>query len=138
MACGWRGDALKMAAGGMRIVRTHYMMPGWMRTVPWQIYAPAIPGIYDQFELGPEISERHLRAIEAHVMIFNSLGILFQPTVFTLPPPQMGSPNAFGETTPGWPLAGASSRTKSDSPSRWSNGSAAIPGVVWDLVNEAE
>ena len=33
------GDALKMAAAGMRIVRTHYMMPGWMRTVPGQIYA---------------------------------------------------------------------------------------------------
>ena len=53
------GDALKMAAAGMRIVRPHYMLPGWMRTTPWQIYSPALPGVYDQFELGPEISERH-------------------------------------------------------------------------------
>ena len=92
-------------------------MPGWMRTVPWQIYSQALPEVYDQFELGPEISERHLRAIEAHVMIFNSLGIVFQPTVFTLPPPQMGTPSP-GGTMPGWPVVRVSLRTNGDSPGR--------------------
>ena len=130
------GDALKMAAAGMRIVRTHYMLPGWMRTVPWQIYAAAVPGIYDQFELGPELSERHARALEAHIMIFNSLGILFQPTVFTLPPPQMGSPSSWGGNArlaacPG--LMENQERFSRQMIERFGR----VPGVVWDLVNEA-
>ena len=54
-------DALKMASDGMRIVRPHYVMPGWMRITPEQVYGKALPGVYDRFELGPEISERHLR-----------------------------------------------------------------------------
>ena len=99
-------------------MRPHYMMPGWMRTMPGQIYGEALPGVYDQFELGPEISERHLRAIEAHVMIFNSLGIVFQPTVFTLPPPQMGHTEMLVGQRPAGLLVRAWSRTKSDSPGR--------------------
>jgi hypothetical protein len=130
------GDALKMAAAGMRIVRTHYMMPGWMRTFPGQIYAGTVPEVYDQFELGPELSERHLRAIEAHVMIFNSLGILFQPTVFTVPPPQMGSPNAWSDNArlaacPG--LVENQQRFSRQLVERFGG----VPGIVWDVVNEA-
>ena len=129
-------DARKMAAAGMRIVRSHYMLPGWMRTVPWQIYASAVPGTSRQFELGPELSERHARALEAHIMIFNSLGILFQPTVFTLSPPQMGNPSSWGGSTrlaacPG--LVENQERFSRQMNERFGR----VPGVVWDLINEA-
>ena len=124
-----------MAAAGMRIVRPHYMMPGWMRTVPGQIYAQALPGVYDQFELGPELSERHLRAIEAHVMIFNSLGIVFQPSVFTLPPPQMGHTKCWWETARLVSCPGLVENQKRFSRQIMER-LGAVPGISWDLVNE--
>jgi hypothetical protein len=128
-------DARQMAADGLRIMRTHYMLPGWMRTVPGQIYASALPGVYDPFELGPEMSERHLRALEAHVMIFNALGIVFQPTVFTLPPPQMGHPATwmFGARLASCPgLIENQKRFSQQMMQRFGQ----VRGISWDLVNE--
>ena len=73
--------------------------------------------------------------MEAHVMIFNSLGIVFQPSVFTLLPPHMGHTESWA----GQRAAGQLSR-----PGRQSTGFArqimerlgAVPGISWDLVNE--
>ena len=68
-------------------------------------------------------------------MIFNSLGILFQPTVFTLPPPQMGDPSSWGGNA-----RMAACRGLIENQERFSRQMVerfgCVPGIVWDLINE--
>ena len=58
-------------------------MPGWFRVMPGEVFDEAYHNFYQAFETGPEISERHLRALEAHVMLFSEFGLIFMPTVYT-------------------------------------------------------
>lgn len=86
------GDAAAMRESGMVFVRTHYFMPGWFRVMPGEIFAETHGDFYRSFEKGPELSERHLRAIEAHVAIFSNLDLVMMPTVYTQTGPEMGNP----------------------------------------------
>ncbi len=85
-------DAYDMNTHGMTFVRTHYFMPGWFRVMPGEVFDEAYHNFYQAFETGPEISERHLRALEAHVMLFSEFGLIFMPTVYTQTGADMGNP----------------------------------------------
>lgn len=86
------GDAKALHEAGMVLVRTHYFMPGWFRVMPGEIFAETHGDFYRSFEKGPEISERHLRAIEAHVALFSNMDLILMPTVYTQTGPEMGNP----------------------------------------------
>ena len=86
-------DAKALHEAGMVLVRTHYFMPGWFRVMPGEIFAETHGDFYRSFEKGPEISERHLRAIEAHVALFSHMDLIsHRPTVYTQTGPEMGNP----------------------------------------------
>lgn len=85
-------DAKALHEAGMVLVRTHYFMPGWFRVMPGEIFAETHGDFYRSFEKGPEISERHLRAIEAHVTLFSNMDLILMPTVYTQTGPEMGNP----------------------------------------------
>lgn len=85
-------DAKALHEAGMVLVRTHYFMPGWFRVMPGEIFAETHGDFYRSFEKGPEISERHLRAIEAHVALFSHMDLILMPTVYTQTGPEMGNP----------------------------------------------
>ena len=120
-----------MAAAGMRIVRTHYMMPGWMRTVPGPDLRGTVPEVYDQFELGPELSERHLRAIEAARDDLQLVGHPVSADRVHRAAAQMGSPNAWADNArlaacPG--LVENQQRFSRQLVKRFGG----VPGIVWD------
>lgn len=92
-------DAYDMRAHGMTFVRTHYFMPGWFRVMPGEVFEEAYHDFYQSFEPGPEISERHLRALEAHIMLFSELGLIFMPTVYTQTGADMGNPAHWTESS---------------------------------------
>ena len=76
-------DAKDIAETGLTFVRPHYFMPGWFRVVPGKVYEETHPELYQQFKTGPELSEKHLRALEAHIMLFVGLGLVFMPSIYT-------------------------------------------------------
>ena len=86
------GDAAELREEGMVIIRTHYFMPGWFRVMPGEIFAETHGDFYRSFEKGPEISECHLRAIEAHVAVFSNMDLILMPTVYTQTGPEMANP----------------------------------------------
>ncbi len=128
-------DAIAMARAGLQVVRPHYFMPGWMSTVPGEVYADCCPEYYTDFELGSELSERHLRAIETHVMLFNSFGVALMPTLYTNICPTMGNAENWMDTSrmvavPG--LRAEQRRFAEVIMARFGG----IPGLLWDLCNE--
>lgn len=92
-------DAYAMRTHGMTFVRTHYFMPGWFRVMPGEIFDEAYRDFYQSFETGPEISERHIRALEAHIMLFSEFGLIFMPTVYTQTGADMGNPAHWTESS---------------------------------------
>jgi hypothetical protein len=84
-------DVKLLAEGKNRLVRTHYMTPGWFKAVPGDVYASSHPDLFATFEDGPALSERALRALEAHIMLFGAAGLILMPTMYTNLPPSMGN-----------------------------------------------
>lgn len=130
-------DAREMAQAGMLVVRPHYFFPGWMRTVPGEVYRECCPERYADFSVGSKLSERHLRAIEAHVMLFNSAGLVLMPTLYTNVCPTMGNAEQWMNTSrlvavPG--LRSAQCHFAQQVMARF----GALPGLIWDLCNEVE
>lgn len=129
-------DAKVMADGGMRLARGHYFMPQWIRHSGMAWYGKNFAALYDHFEDGPEISERHLRALEAHAMVFGRLGIISCPTLYTNVGPNMGNVGNWMQTIrlslPGHvQLQKRFGRQVMDR-------LGAIPSICWDLCNEAD
>lgn len=130
-------DARAMADAGMVFIRPHYFMPGWFRSVPGEVYKHCCPELYEPFELGPEISERHLRAIEAHIMLFGRLGLVLMPTLYTNPSPNMGNPMNWMNTSRMVAVPGIRENQQRFARQLLAR-FGAIPCITWDLCNEVD
>ena len=131
------GDALQMAETGMVFVRPHYFMPGWFRVVPGKVFEDEFGDFFDSFEEGPLLSERHMRALEAHIMIFCSLGLVFMPSVFTNIGRCMGSPSHWMGTARLFAI-----RYHIDCQKQFArqlmDRFGKVPAISWDLINEPD
>ncbi len=129
-------DARGMADAGILLARCHYFMPQWIKHSGLNFFGDVCPELYADFEDGPELSEQHLRALEAHLMVFGRLGVVLMPTVYTNPGPNMGDPAHWMTQSrlvlPG--LLGNQKRFARQVMSRL----GAVPNVTWDLCNEAD
>ncbi len=129
-------DAQGMADAGILLARCHYFMPQWIKHSGLNFFGDVCPEAYADFEDGPELSERHLRALEAHVMVFGRLGVVLMPTVYTNPGPNMGNPGHW-MTQSRLVLPGLLENQKIFARQIMSRlGSA--PNVTWDICNEAD
>jgi hypothetical protein len=128
-------DAKVMADGGMRIARGHYFMPQWIKHSGMAWFGKDFASLYDHFEDGPELSERQLRALEAHAMVFGRLGIVSCPTLYTNVGPNMGNVGTWMWTIrlalPGH--LQLHQRFGQQIMARLGS----IPSISWDLCNEA-
>ncbi len=128
-------DAKVMADGGMRLARGHYFMPQWFKHSGMAWYGKDFASLYNHFEDGPELSERHLRALEAHAMVFGRLGIIFCPTLYTNVGPNMGNVGTWMYTIR-LALPGHVQLHKRFGKQVMAR-LGSIPSISWDLCNEA-
>jgi hypothetical protein len=85
-------DAMAMADAGMIAVRPHFFHPEWFRETAADVYGSAFPEVYAEFSDGPALSDRHLRAFEAHLALFSAAGLALMPTLYTSVGMSMGNP----------------------------------------------
>lgn len=129
-------DARGMADAGIQLARCHYFMPQWIKHSGLNFFGDVSPEYYAFFEDGPELSERHLRALEAHLMVFGRLGVTLMPTVYTNPGPNMGDP-AHWMTQSRLVLPGLMENQKRFARQIMAR-FGSVPCVTWDLCNEAD
>ena len=130
-------DVASMAAIGMKVVRTHFYHPGWFRTTPPDVYGRGWPELYKDFYEGPELSERHLRAFEAHLALCSAAGMALMPTVYTSVGPSMGDPGHWMGTSRLFVLEDLilnQLRFAEQLVTRFGD----RPGLIWDLDNEPD
>jgi hypothetical protein len=130
-------DAKAMAQAGMILIRSHYFMPGWFRVAPGKVYEETHAGLFNEFEPGPELSERHLRALEAHVMLFGGLGLVLMPSVYTNVGTNMGMPSHWMGTSRLFVVRELIENQKKFARQIISR-FGAIPSIAWDLDNEPD
>jgi len=130
-------DARVLAEAGMVLIRAHYFMPEWMRVNGERFYAEMLPTQYTDFERGPALSEKHLRAIEAHLMLFNSLGLVLNPTVYTNVGSLMGNSSFWMHTARAFALPSVRENQRIFAEQIMAR-FGAYPGICWDLYNEAD
>lgn len=128
-------DALDMAEAGILFVRPHYFMPGWFRSVPGQVYEEGFGSMFEEFEKGPFLSEKHMRAMEAHIMLFCSAGLVFMPSVYTNPGNIMGSPSHWMGTSRLFVVPELIEQQKMFA-GQIMERFGSIQGISWDLDNE--
>ena len=130
-------DAMDMAETGLTFVRPHFFMPGWFRSVPGKIFEDEFADFYNSFEEGPLLSERHMRALEAHVTLFCSLGFVFMPSVYTNVGMCMGSPAHWMGTARLFVV-----RENIENQKQFANQIMErfgdVPAISWDLINEPD
>lgn len=129
------GDALDMAETGLLFVRPHFFMPGWFRAVPGQVYEDGFSQLYEDFETGPLLSEKHMRALEAHIMLFCSAGLVFMPSVYTNLGSNMGSPSHWMGTSRLFVVPELIENQKKFARQIMER-FGSIQGISWDLDNE--
>jgi hypothetical protein len=128
-------DARAMAEAGMVLVRPHYMLPGWFHQCAGNLFGEAFPQIYDAFPVGPELPETHLRALEAHVMLFGMAGMVFMPTLFTNVDSTTGNPSHWMNSARAYTVPGLIENQKllcRQLRERFDG----VPNISWDLLNE--
>jgi hypothetical protein len=130
-------DARSMAEQGLRVMRVHYVMPEFLRVLAADVFRDADAAFYRSFEPGPELAERHLRAFEAHAMVFGRLGMILMPTVYTCVGPSMGNCQTWGETSERYELP-----DMIDAQQVFARQLMArvgyLPSISWDLINEPD
>ena len=130
-------DALDMANTGMVFVRPHFFMPGWFRAVPGTVFADGFSNFYNSFDKGPLLNERHMRALEAHVMLFCSMGLVFMPSVYTAVGANMGNPMHWMGTSKLFIVREFIENQKVFA-NQIMERFADVPSISWDLMNEPD
>ena len=130
-------DAAAMATAGMQVVRPHFYHPGWFPATAADVYGAGWPELYRDFYDGPELTEKHLRAFEAHVAAFSAAGIAFMPTIYTSVGANMGDPGHWIGTSRLFVLDDLIEnqlRFARQIMERFGD----CPGMIWDLDNEPD
>ncbi|MCL2463734.1 MAG: hypothetical protein FWF28_01520 [Micrococcales bacterium] len=130
-------DATAMARAGIEVCRPHFFHPGWFNATAAEVYGSDDPALKDRFESGPPLSEKHLRAFEAHVALFNAFGIALSPSLFTNPPASMGNPAHWMGTSRLF-VIDAYVAAQQEFAEQVMNRLATVPGCFWDLDNEPD
>ena len=130
-------DAYDMARAGEIFVRPHYFMPGWFRVVPGKVYEETHEELFDSFEKGPLLSERHLRSLEAHIALFSAMGLVFHPSIYTSVGTLMGNPSHWMGTSRLF-VAEAMIREQEAFARQMMERFGDIPSISWDLINEPD
>ena len=130
-------DAYDMARAGEVFVRPHYFMPGWFRVVPGKVYEDTYAERFDSFERGPLLSEKHLRAIEAHIALFSAMGLVFHPSIYTSVGTLMGNPSHWMGTSRLF-VAEDMIKEQEKFARQMMERFGDIPSISWDLINEPD
>ncbi len=130
-------DARSMAEQGLRVLRVHYVMPEFLRVLAADVFRRTSADFYHQFEAGPELTERHLRAFEAHAMVMGRLGIVLMPTVYTCVGPSMGNCQSWLFTSERYEIPDMIEAQKAFA-RQVMDRVGALPSISWDLVNEPD
>jgi hypothetical protein len=130
-------DARSMAQAGLRLMRVHYNMPESLRVLNADVFRRTHADFYHSFEPGPEMTERHLRAFEAHAMVFGRLGIVFMPTLYTNVGPSMGNVQQWTTTSERYEFPDMIEAQKIFA--RQVMGRLGmLPSITWDVINEPD
>jgi hypothetical protein len=130
-------DARSMAEAGLRLMRVHYTMPESLRVLNADVFRRTHADFFRNFEPGPELTERHLRALEAHAMVFGRLGIVFMPSVYTNVGPSMGNVQQWMSTSERYEIPDMIEAQKVFA--RQVMGRLGVlPSITWDLINEPD
>lgn len=130
-------DARSMAELGLRILRVHYVMPEFLRVLAADVFRRTSADFYRSFEAGPELTERHLRALEAHAMVLGQMGIVFMPTVYTCLGPSMGNCQAWGSTSERFEMPEMIEAQKAFG-RQVMDRLGALPNISCDIINEPD
>ncbi len=130
-------DARSMAEQGLRVMRVHYVMPEFLRVLAADVFRRTSADFYHGFETGPELTEQHLRALEAHAMVFGRLGIIFMPTVYTCVGPSMGNCQLWGSTSERYEIPDIVAAQKAFG-RQVMDRLGPLPSISWDVINEPD
>jgi hypothetical protein len=130
-------DARSMAEAGLRVMRVHYVMPEFLRVLAADVFRTTHADFYHSFEAGPELTERHLRALEAHAMVFGRLGMMMMPSVYTCVGPSMGNCQSWLFTSERYEMPDMIEAQKVFG-RQVMDRLGSLPCISWDLVNEPD
>jgi hypothetical protein len=130
-------DARSMAEQGLRVMRVHYVMPEFLRVLAADVFRKTHADFYCSFEAGPELTERHVRALEAHAMVFGRLGMIFMPSVYTCVGPSMGNCQLWVATSERYEIPDMIAAQKVFA-RQVMDRLGTLPAISWDLVNEPD
>jgi len=129
--------ARSMAEAGLRVMRVHYTMPESLRVLNADVFRRTHADFFHSFEAGPELTERHLRALEAHAMVFGRQGIIFMPSVYTNVGPSMGNVQQWGSTSERYEIPDMIEAQKVFA-RQVMDRLGALPCITWDVINEPD
>ena len=130
-------DARSMAEAGLRVMRVHYTMPESLRVLNADVFRRTHADFFHSFEAGPELTERHLRALEAHAMVFGRQGIIFMPSVYTNVGPSMGNVQQWGSTSERYEIPDMIEAQKVFA-RQVMDRLGTLPCITWDVINEPD
>ena len=130
-------DARSMAEQGLRVMRVHYVMPEFLRVLAADVFRKTHAEFFQSFEAGPELTERHLRALEAHAMVFGRLGIIFMPSVYTCVGPSMGNCQMWVYTSERYEIPDMIEAQKAFARQVMER-LGPLPSISWDVINEPD
>jgi hypothetical protein len=130
-------DARSIAEAGLRVMRVHYTMPESLRVLNADVFRRTHAEFFHSFEAGPELTERHLRALEAHAMVFGRQGIIFMPSVFTNVGPSMGNVQQWGSTSERYEIPDMIEAQKVFA-RQVMDRLGTLPCISWDVINEPD
>ncbi len=130
-------DARSMAEQGLRVLRVHYVMPEFLRVLVADVFRKTHADFYHSFEAGPELTERHLRALEAHAMVLGRLGIVLMPSVYTCVGPSMGNCQMWTYTSERYEFPDMVEAQKVFA-RQVMDRVGSLPCISWDLINEPD
>ena len=130
-------DARSMAEAGLRVMRVHYTMPESLRVLNADVFRRTHADFFHSFEAGPELTERHLRALEAHAMVFGRQGIIFMPSVYTNVGPSMGNVQQWGSTSERYEIPDMVEAQKVFA-RQVMDRLGTLPSISWDVINEPD
>lgn len=130
-------DARSMAEQGLRVMRVHYIMPEFLRVLAADVFRKTHADFYHSFEAGPELTERHLRAMEAHAMVFGRQGIMFMPSVYTCLGPSMGNCQMWTSTSERFEIPDMVEAQKAFARQVMER-LGTLPSIACDVINEPD
>jgi hypothetical protein len=130
-------DAEAMRGAGMHVVRPHFFTDEWFAYTAADAYRHVDEQLYSQFDTGPELSERTLRAFGLHLLLFNAYGLSFMPTVYTNVGPSMGNPSHWMGTSRAFVIESCL-RNQEVMAAQLQSRYGDAPGLIWDLLNEPD